>query len=67
MLIVNSYVAFHSEVTTISSSTHSYTCQECGPSFGTREELREHNIQSHNVQSAQTARQNTENTQSSNQ
>ena len=67
MLIVNSYIAFHSYATTMSSSAQSYTCQECGTSFGTREELREHNIKSHNEQSAQTARQNTENTQSSNQ
>ena len=67
MLTTNSYIAFHSSHNNMSSSTQSYTCQDCGTSFGTREELREHNIKSHNEQNAQTARQNTENTQSSNQ
>jgi hypothetical protein len=66
VLIANSYIVFHSRHN-MSSSTQSYTCQDCGTSFGTREELREHNIKSHNEQNAQTARQNTENTQSSNQ
>ncbi len=50
-----------------SSSTQTFTCQDCDKSFGSREELREHNIRSHSEQRAETARENTERTQSSNQ
>ncbi len=50
-----------------SSSTQTFTCQDCNESFGSGEELREHNIKSYDEQRAQTAREKTESTQSSNQ